>query len=209
MAIAAGGTGVRGLERELGLVVIERRGFEGRGRVAGRAVPAELAAMDVLLGVAVDARGLHGPERLAGHVARGTGGRRVAAVELEPGDGVLERVPVKPRYVRAAAFVLGVTRGAVGAGLQGMTVEAALEAQIRGNVFVAVGAQRLLPVLVGPIVALRAVGFELGMRLGEVTGRQQLLELTRRRSCRREGEDKRADDSTEPCSHQYTLTAMT
>jgi len=111
-------------------------------------------------------------------------------VEREVGEVVRESNLNEARDIRIAAQVLGVAPAALApGGLPHATVITAFGADIRGDLFVTNQALRTLPLTVGEVVTVRAFGLDFGVRLGDGTGHDELLDGSRMH--RRRGRKRR------------------
>ncbi len=198
-------------ERKAGLRVVEL-GVLPRGvGVAIGALRPERALVLVILAVARDAIArcdAIGPGGRAGgrDVALGAIDLDVRAVKGEVGRRMVEFLPVEPRDRELPALVLGVARLA---GLRRhVAMQAASRPQVRADILVAIGAQPVLRIAVESDVAGLAVLFEFGVRLGQLSGRQDRLETTlgvRRRNPRGAGNGEQQGRHASPQTFQASL----
>jgi len=108
----------------------------------------------------------HGCSGHTGLVAAFAGQSDMGIVERELGEVVRESNLNEARDIRIAAQVLGVAPAALApGGLPHATVITAFGADIFDDLFVTPEALRALPVTVGEVVTVRALGLDLGVRL--------------------------------------------
>ena len=124
-------------------------------------------------------------------VARGSSGRRgyvttltgrtdVGIVECEVGEIVRESNLTESCDIGIAAQMLGVAPAALTSrSLPHTAVITAFGADILGDLLVTAQALRTLPLAVGEVVTVRAFSLDPGVRLGDRTGHDELLDAGR------------------------------
>ncbi len=187
MAGRAGDLAVLIGESEAGLVVIEIRLLPGSGLVAGSAISTEGATVRIVLAMTVDAARGRFTVRGAGTMACNALEGDMRVLQGEIGEVVGEARLAELVDVGVAAEVLRMAATALtGRGLLHSSVVAGLRPDVSSGVLVTVQAQGGLTVAIRTVVTVAALTFELGVRLADGTGHDELLD--RGRACGRNEE---------------------
>jgi hypothetical protein len=171
---------VRAGQFEIRLVMVEFAAGPAQGAVTFAARLRELFVVDVVVLVAAGAgRGSFAP-RLGCLVATFAVERGMRSLEREVGEAMIELRAAELHDVGVAALVFGMASAAFAdAGVAHAAVIASMLPYILGYVLVAVEAQRALRPCVRPVVTVGAGLFLLDVRLRDLAGHQQRLDVGR------------------------------
>ena len=182
MAGRTGNLGVVALQGKAGLGVVVADLRPALRSVAGGAIGAELALMGINALVAVDAATRRLAEGLAGLVATGAGDLPMPAFQLEIGARVIKLLRHQVDDLAVTAQVLGVAGAALGVGgVVTTAMQATPVADVGGDRLVAVETQVQLVRAIGPVMALAALGLDLGVRSGDLARHEQGFQARRPR----------------------------
>jgi hypothetical protein len=159
------------------LVVIEVRLLPGLRIVTGAAIRSQRVVVRIVFLVAANAGVGSLAERHSLRVTAGTGQGDMRIQQFEVGQVMGEARLAEPRDIGVTPVVLGVAAAAfTGSGRRHAAVIASLAADVFRNIFVTVETKRGLSLTIGTIVAVGAIAFDFGVRLGDGAGHHELLD---------------------------------
>src|SRR5579883_2184529 len=195
VTLGAGQRGMRPVERESRLVVVEARLPPGARAVAGRTIPSQPAAMRIVADVAGAAVARCRPIRLPRRVTGGACQPGMRAPQRKIGEVVIESRGIELHDVGAAPEVIHVTRAALrGRHGRRVPVQAAMAANVRGDLLVAIEAERRLPGAIADVVAEGAVLLELLVRLRQFAWHEERLGIHGLNAARMQGQSQKREE---------------